>query len=188
MKRIVFVDVDTQFDFMNPSGALYVKGAEKIISHLKKLTAVADSLEIPIVSSVDTHRKNDPEFKLFPRHCVKATAGQKKISATIAKRTKQIIIAKTTFDMFSNPKADKVLKPFDVAYVYGVALDFCVKAACLGLLKRRKQTYLVINATKAVSEEGKEKTLAMLRKKGIKFISTNQLINRLLKCRKKPAN
>ena len=33
MKKIIFFDVDTQFDFIDPSGNLYVKGAEGIIKN-----------------------------------------------------------------------------------------------------------------------------------------------------------
>ena len=32
--RLLFWDVDTQFDFMHPAGKLYVPGAETIISNL----------------------------------------------------------------------------------------------------------------------------------------------------------
>ena len=33
----VFVDIDTQFDFMDSRGNLYVPGAEDIIDNIKKL-------------------------------------------------------------------------------------------------------------------------------------------------------
>ena len=39
MKRpVIFWDVDTQHDFMDPDGKLYVKGAELIMPKLAQLT------------------------------------------------------------------------------------------------------------------------------------------------------
>ena len=66
--KIAFFDVDTQFDFINPRGKLFIKGAPKIISNFKKLTSFAKRKRITIISSIDTHIKNDPEFKIFPAH------------------------------------------------------------------------------------------------------------------------
>ncbi|MDD5347446.1 MAG: isochorismatase family protein [Candidatus Omnitrophica bacterium] len=185
MKRIVFMDVDTQYDFMSPKGALYVKGARLIVARLKRLTALADRCRIPIVSSMDTHRANDPEFKMFPAHCLPASRGHRKIAATKAGRTRQVIISKAAFDMFSAAKAARTLRGFDTAYVYGVALDYCVKSACLGLRRLGIETYLVQDATRAVARASGEAALALLRKKGVRFIGTQQLVRRLSPCRKK---
>ncbi|MCM8780142.1 MAG: isochorismatase family protein, partial [Candidatus Omnitrophica bacterium] len=108
MRKTLFFDVDTQYDFMYPQGKLYVRGAENIIPNLNTLTKFADKSKITIVSSLDAHIKNDPEFRQFPQHCVAHTKGQRKISQTIARHTKQIIIKKCTFDVFSNPKAKRI--------------------------------------------------------------------------------
>ncbi|MDD2654617.1 MAG: isochorismatase family protein, partial [Candidatus Omnitrophica bacterium] len=70
MKKIAFVDIDTQFDFMKKKGRLSIRGAERIIPNLRKLTQFADKYKINIIASVDAHSVRDPEFKLFPAHCV----------------------------------------------------------------------------------------------------------------------
>ena len=41
MREIVFLDIDTQNDFMRVKGALYVPGAQALIPNLKALTGVA---------------------------------------------------------------------------------------------------------------------------------------------------
>lgn len=176
MRRIAFFDIDTQFDFMSVQGRLYVEGAEEITPRLKKLTRFADRVNIPIFSSLDLHRDNDREFKLFPRHCVKNTYGAGKIKETIAKKTKQVFIHKATFDVFSNPQTKKIIKKFQRVYIYGVALDYCVRAACLGLARLGIETYLVRDATRAVSAKGRNETLRLLRSKGIKVITTKRLL------------
>lgn len=48
---MLFWDVDTQKDFLLPSGLLYVSGAEKIIATLHELTVWAGAQEVPIISS-----------------------------------------------------------------------------------------------------------------------------------------
>ncbi|MFH1678059.1 MAG: isochorismatase family protein, partial [Candidatus Omnitrophota bacterium] len=75
--KVVFLDIDTQYDFMNPRGNLYVSGAERLIPNLRRLFKFAEINKIAIVSTLDTHRKDDPEFKVFPPHCIKDTSGYK---------------------------------------------------------------------------------------------------------------
>ena len=38
MARVIFWDVDTQYDFMHADGKLYVPEAERIITNLQRLT------------------------------------------------------------------------------------------------------------------------------------------------------
>ena len=71
--KTVFVDIDTQFDFMNPRGNLYVPDAEDIADNIKKLFNYAKEHKIKILSSIDAHTVDDPEFKtlscpLYKRH------------------------------------------------------------------------------------------------------------------------
>jgi len=177
--KIVFLDIDTQYDFMHPRGKLYIPGAERLVPNLKRLFKIAKKKNISLISSLDTHRKNDPEFKDFPPHCVGGTQGHKKIKETLVKKTKQIFILKHTIDIFSNPEIKVVLRPYRIAYVFGVALDYCVKAACLGLVNSGIKTYLVKDATKAVSAKGKTQTLRLLKQKGVIFLKTEEVIKRL---------
>src|SRR5208337_61738 len=81
--RLAFLDVDTQVDFMLPSGSLYVPHAEEIIPNLAKLMSWAQAHGIPVISSADTHTPDDPEFALWPPHCVAGTPGQRRIAETL---------------------------------------------------------------------------------------------------------
>ena len=186
--KIVFLDIDTQYDFMNPCGKLYVPGAEELIPNLRRLFRLAKKNNIAIISSLDTHTRDDPEFKSFSPHCIRGSQGHKKIKGTLinlacrqAGKAKQIFIPKHTIDIFSNPKIKVILKPYRIAYVFGVALDYCVKAACLGLVNLGIKTYLVKDATKAVSSKGKTETLSLLKRKGIILIRTKEVVERLVK-------
>ena len=72
----VILDVDTQFDFLDPAGALYVPGSVEIRDALDRLFDYAAGAKIPVLSSVDEHTPDDPEFAEFGPHCVKGTPGQ----------------------------------------------------------------------------------------------------------------
>jgi nicotinamidase-related amidase len=62
--RTVFFDIDTQIDFLFPAGALYAPGAEKIIGTVATLNRYAAKHGIPVVSTMDAHSENDPEFRI----------------------------------------------------------------------------------------------------------------------------
>ena len=191
----VFVDIDTQFDFMDSRGNLYVPGAEDIIDNIKKLFDYAKEHKIKILSSTDAHVVDDPEFNLFPAHCVKGTPGNQKIEAstcndniTIENREQeitesimnhdQIIVESQTFDIFESTNTDKIVKKLDAQnfVVFGVATDYCVKAAVLGLLKRGYNVSLVTDATKSITKEGNEKSLSEMKDAGAVFSTTENVI------------
>jgi len=193
--KTVFVDIDTQFDFMNPRGNLYVPDAEDIIDNIKKLFDYAKEHKIKILSSTDAHVVDDPEFNLFPAHCVKGTPGNQKIEAstcndniTIENREQeitesimdhdQIIVESQTFDIFESTNTDKIVKKLDAQnfVVFGVATDYCVKAAVLGLLKRGYNVSLVTDATTAITIKGEEQSLNEMKDAGAVYTTTKDVI------------
>ena len=193
--KTVFVDIDTQFDFMNHKGALYVPDAEDIIDNIKKLFNYAKEHKIKILSSTDAHKIDDPEFKLFPPHCVKGTSGNQKVEASIFKDNiiienveqditesmldhEQIIVEGQTFDIFESISTDEIVEKLDTQnyVVFGVATDYCVKAAVLGLLKRGYNVSLVMDAVKAITKEGEEKALKEMKDAGTVFTTTEEII------------
>src|SRR5262245_29953188 len=89
MSGVVFWDVDTQVDFMVPEGKLYVPGAVEITENLARLTRHARARNLPRVASVCDHVLEDAEISaapdlrtMFPPHCLRGSAGQRKIPAT----------------------------------------------------------------------------------------------------------
>ena len=163
--RTVFLDVDTQIDFLFPAGALYVPGAERLVQVIARLNHFAEARAIPLISSTDAHTENDPEFHEWPPHCVAGTLGQKKPPETLlAKRstlgvpleiTDQIIVEKQALDVLTNPNFRTLLDRLhaDAYVVYGVATDYCVRCAVMGLLQTGKSVRLVTDAIAAVNAE-----------------------------------
>ncbi len=192
----LFVDVDTQRDFIEPDGALYVPGAENLRPVLEHLTDFAEQYSIFIISSVDAHSADDVEFKRFSPHCVVGTSGQKKIHETLlqayavfrneagtlpATLPQQVIVEKQTFDLFSNPTTEVIIRELgtDAAVVYGVATEYSVKAAALGLLQRALYVFILADAIKGVSESASAKALDELKNAGAKILTTAEILQML---------
>jgi len=175
--KTVFFDIDTQVDFILPAGSLYVPGAEAILDRIAVLNRYAASQGIPVVSTTDAHSEDDPEFKLWPHHCVAGTTGQQKCAVTLLDSRvvvpnevcvpaiagmQQIIVEKQTIDVFSNVNLSAVLKELDAQryVVYGVVTEICVKSAIAGLLKTGAQVEVVTDAVRSLSGEAEANALA----------------------------
>ena len=52
---LVFVDIDTQRDFLEASGSLYITGSDVIIQNLSRLTQFALAHQIPILATACCH-------------------------------------------------------------------------------------------------------------------------------------
>lgn len=199
-REYVFFDIDTQHDFMDGDGALPVPGAVLIRENLEKLTDAAVRLGILVIASEDAHDADDPEFNDFPPHCVKGSRGAMKITETrtdaavrveadgiipgganAALDAPQVVLEKRTFDVFTNPAADALLDvlPEATAVIYGVATEYCVKAATRALLERGRNVIVVEDAVRGVSEEGHQNTLADLAATGARLLDTESFLNEL---------
>ena len=173
--RTVFVDVDSQLDFLFPSGALYVPGAERILGAIARLNRYAAARGIPVISTTDAHAENDPEFAQWPHHCVAGTTGQHKAESTLLERrvtvpsgtaiqiegAQQIVVEKQTVDVFQAPNLTRVLDLLkaDHYVLYGVVTEICVLSAARGLLKRGQTVDLVTDAIEALTPEGSRRAI-----------------------------
>jgi nicotinamidase/pyrazinamidase len=191
--KAVFVDVDTQIDFLYPAGALYVPGAERLTSTIASLNRFAASNGIPVISTVDAHTENDPEFRAWPPHCVQGTTGQQKPAATLLeKRTtivnsgelpstdgaQQILLEKQTVDCFTNIHLAALLDRLGAEryVVYGVVTEICVKNAVFGLLKTGRQVELVTDAVRGLNAGGAEQMIEEFQAAGGKLTTHDQCV------------
>jgi nicotinamidase/pyrazinamidase len=167
--KTVFFDVDTQLDFLYPAGALYVPGAESIVTKVAVLNRYAAEHSIPVISTMDAHTENDPEFRAWPPHCVAGTAGQQKPASTLlAPRTaiastlqnfelgdaRQILLEKQSVDCFTNANLPVLLDRLRAEHcvVYGVVTEICVKNAAMGLLQSGRRVQLVTDAVRSLDD------------------------------------
>jgi nicotinamidase/pyrazinamidase len=189
---VVFFDIDSQLDFLYPAGALYVPGAERIVPFIARLNRFAAERGIPVVSTTDAHTEDDPEFKVWPHHCVAGTWGQRKAEATLLDRrvvvpsrggeiaidgARQIIAEKQTVDVFAAPNVSRVVERLagDEYVVYGVVTEICVLYAVRGLLQLGKPVTVVTDAIETLKAEDSEKALEECRRGGAKLARTAEI-------------
>jgi nicotinamidase/pyrazinamidase len=144
----------------------------------------------------------------FPPHCVKGTAGWLKLPETLPPRfffvpvvpdvdaaarvpegTQAVYFEKEVYSLFANPNADAVLDarvpagPVEFV-VFGVATDYCVRAAALGLAdwiaarpdRAGSLVTVVRDAVDAVTEAGGVAALAELTAKGVRLRGCDEVL------------
>jgi nicotinamidase/pyrazinamidase len=187
----IFVDIDTQRDFLELTGSLFVPGSTEIIPQLARLTCFARANKIPVLATACAHTPDDSELQTFPPHCMIGSPGQERIAATAwgdsmilddssevpATIPSHLTLLKHAFDLFSHPRADALIglyaagRPLFV--VYGVATDYCVLAAVEGLVHRHARVAIVADAIRAIDPEAESRILTSLAHRGVLLTVTD---------------
>ena len=227
--NLIFVDVDTQFDFCDERGTLRVPGAPNDV--FRRLTTFAVAERIPIVGSVDSHAWDAWEFASseragpggerpgFPDHCVKGTAGWLKVAGTLPPRFRfvpnvpemavevpdevrsrgfepwvaelvgrkmhAVYFEKEVYSFFANPLAEPFLARLVESLsddgapefvVYGVATDYCVKAAALGLRQRGYACRLLLDGVAGITPAGSQAAVDEMKRAGVQLGRAAELV------------
>ena len=204
MKRILW-DVDTQVDFMEPNGKLYVPGARDVAPAMERLVAAARAANVVHVASADDHELTDPEISdtpdftnTYPPHCLRGTRGGEKIRETkqrdplplallpfppgllpdMIESTREILLLKKNFNVFTNPNTDPLLDALDPdeIVVFGVATDVCDDAAIRGFLRRGRRVVFVEDAARGLDEQRTAACTAFWREGGVEFSHVEEVI------------
>ena len=142
----------------------------------------------------------------FPDHCVKGTAGWLKVKGTLPPRfrfipnvaeaplgsivdevvrgeTQGVYFEKEVYSLFANPLAERFVADLVAKvggapelFVYGVATDYCVKAAALGLAPRGYRTTLLGDAIAGITPEGTQAALDELRAAGVRLSTAAEIL------------
>jgi nicotinamidase/pyrazinamidase len=201
-------DVDTQVDFMEPPGKLYVPGAKDVASAMELLVDAARAARITHVASADDHELTDPELSnapdfrnTYPPHCLRGTRGAEKILETkqrdplpfslvpfppgvipgLIEGHREILLLKKSFDVFTNPNTDALLAALDPEeiIVFGVATDVCNDAAIRGFLQRGRRVTFVEDAAKGLDDERTRACTTLWRERGVAFSNADEVIGSL---------
>jgi nicotinamidase/pyrazinamidase len=191
-------EVDVQADFMLPGGELYVPGAEKLLPNIRRLTDLARRGKALLVSHGCFHAPDDREFKIFPPHCVKGTAGAEFVPEALTESVarvvneaeaklpenlfeyQQILLEKQTLNIFESRHADALVERLGTHaefVVFGVVTEYCVSFAAKGLLERGRRVAVVRDAIETLKREDGEKTIANLERLGARLITTDQALS-----------
>jgi nicotinamidase/pyrazinamidase len=196
----IFWEVDVQADFILPGGKLYVPGAEKLLGNIRRLTDAARQGQVFLVSHGCFHAADDAEFKIFPPHCVKGTAGAELVPEALTDKVarvpndaeaklpedlspyEQILLEKQTLNIFESRHADalvQMLGSHAEFVVFGVVTEYCVSFAVKGLLERGRRVAVVQDAIETLKREDGQKTIAELEQLGARLTTTDQALKAL---------
>jgi len=199
-RDFILWEVDVQADFMLPGGKLYVRGAEKLLPNIRRLTDAARHGQVFLVSHGCFHAPDDPEFKIFPPHCVKGTAGAELVPEALTNkvvrvpndaeaklpedlsRYQQILLEKQTLNIFESRHADALVQRLGTQaefVVFGVVTEYCVSFAVKGLLERRRRVAVVRDAIETLKPEDGQKAIAELEHLGARLTTTHQALSAL---------
>jgi nicotinamidase/pyrazinamidase len=121
---------DMQRDFMEPGGALYCgDDARKIIPRVQQLIQQWRREGAPIVFVQDTHAANDPEFQMWPPHCVKGTRGHELLPELKRHvRPADPRVEKNRYSAFFGTRLDQLLrgKGVEEVHLVGDCTSICV--------------------------------------------------------------
>lgn len=201
MKALLIVDI--QNDFL-PGGALAVPEGNEIISvvnaiqpHFPLVVATQDwhpaghksfASSHPGKKVLDTVMLGDVEQILWPDHCVQGSKGAE-LASELSLDAVEAIFRKgmqSDIDSYSvffdnhrlkNTNLADYLRAKGVTQVYiaGLAGDFCVAYSALDALDVGFETFVIEDATKAISAEGFIKMKESIEAKGGKIITSESL-------------
>ena len=199
----VLWDVDTQVDFVHADGKLAVPDAEAAVPSMQRLVDAARAAGIAHVASADDHELTDgeiseePDFSTtYPPHCLRGTRGAEKIAETAQAdpvplaltevpekwlRGREFLLLKKSFDVFTNPNADRLLahlEPEEIV-LFGVATDVCNDAAIRGLAGRSRRVTFVEEASRGLDAARTAACTAAWRELGVRFATVDQVLAEL---------
>ena len=173
------VVVDPQIDFF-PGGALPVADGDAILPTVNRALRVFSDAGLPIFVTRDWHPADHCSFTAqggpWPEHCVKGTAGAELHADLELPPIFSVVQKATTSDReaysdFEGTGLDEVLRTQKIerVVVCGLALEYCVRAACLDAIKAGLDAVLLSDGTRAVEVQpgDGERTLAELRAAGV---------------------
>lgn len=141
--------IDMSNDFVHERGGLTVgKPAQEIVPFIVKQAENFLMEEKPVFFCMDAHEENDPHFRLWPKHNVRGTWGQKlygELEHFLKKHQGHPLVdmvEKTEYDAFYQTDLCQRLRSFGVKRVYltGVCTDICVFLTAYGAYARGLET------------------------------------------------
>jgi nicotinamidase-related amidase len=191
-RKQVLVDINTQKDFFLDEGRARVGNRRRILSHIRRMMALARAKKIPVISISEVHPENNGGYG----YCVDGTDGVQKIRYTLMsnrasfaadnntdlpvdllRRYRQIILHKRCVDPFDEPRIDRLLSEIraNEFVLIGACIEGAVEATALGLLQRGKKVSVVVDAVGAQDKQKAKHSLRKIAAKGARLIETRKL-------------
>jgi nicotinamidase-related amidase len=135
--KTALIIVDMQNDFVRAEGSLEVAASRETIPHIQSLLKRARQHGVIVTYTQDTAVENDPEFDIWPAHCVRGTWGWQIIDE-LAPEAKDMVFQKNRYDGFYGTGLEHFLTRIwhtEHLVIVGTVSNICVlhTAASAGL-------------------------------------------------------
>lgn len=188
-----FLLIDYQNDFVDPKGALYVKGAEKLAERISKYVTTNKGKQF-LVASQDRHPAEHMSFASQhkvapftqigeemkrPDHCIKDTRGAELYPPLKLEEFDHVVHKAMdrdhdSYSAFGRTELDLVLEKHKIHHliIAGVATDYCVNATVQDALKYGYEVTVYNDMIAAVSTEGGAFCMQQRMQKGVRIEKT----------------
>jgi nicotinamidase-related amidase len=194
-RKQIIVDIDTQRDYFLAAGKACIRNHRRVLANIRRVTAWARLKNVRMISTAQIYNGNGNGNG--HHFCQAGTDGQKKISYTIRnkhitfeadgctdlprdilRQYDQIILQKRCPDPFNEPRADRVLSELKVSefILFGATTEEAIKATALGLLARRKNVTILVDAIGSIDKAAAEVALRQVVAKGANLAETKNLL------------
>lgn len=183
MMDAALINVDIQKTFCL-DGELAVPGGDEVVEPVNKVTNVMRQRGAFVFFTGDCHPEDSEHFKQWGAHGVRGTNGawfHPKLDIdggiVIYKGTKRY---QNAYSAFEETALLQLLRRLGITKVYitGLATDYCVKATALDARKYGFETYLLLNACRAVNlkPDDEKNAIEEMRKAGVIITTTDEVM------------
>lgn len=172
-RETIFLDIDTQWDFVMAEGAAPVAGAFALVPNWERLTRTARTNDIQVIATAQSLPPGDPRFGEATPWCVAGTPGQLKVPATrpkpgvvlpnrpaaagevekLVREAREIVVETTGPDLLTHPAMEALLAGTKQAYLFGLFADEAVLKAARELRRLGLAVTVATDALCARSQE-----------------------------------
>lgn len=146
--------IDMLNDFVLPGAPLEVPETRKVLNNIQREIEKAREGKVPVIYLCDSHRKTDPELKVYPPHALKGSKGARVVEE-LRPNPEDIVIEKRTFSGFFNTILDDVLTQLKVKelLVTGCVTNICVAATVADAFYRGYQSKVIKDCVAGLDAE-----------------------------------
>ena len=153
MRVVLVIDVLNGFC---KQGNLASPRLARVIAPISRLLEHELAAGARVIFIADTHDSDDPEFEMFPPHCVKGTGEEEVVDELKPYAAGAMLIRKNRYSAFHGTGLEKALEEIDPEEVVlvGVCTDICVMHTAADLRNRQYRVTVPLGCVETYDAPG----------------------------------
>jgi nicotinamidase/pyrazinamidase len=138
MPARVLMAVDVQEGFTR-KGNLASDTCTAALARIKRIVEEEQAVGTPVIFTKDSHQEGDPEFEVFPPHCIVGTEEHDLVEELRKFEPEAAaVVQKSRYSAFHGTKLDEILRDLapDDVHLIGLCTDICVLHTAADLRNR----------------------------------------------------